>query len=124
MLQEYFGNTAGIQQECCRNTRFFNKPLASTKHDFEEDNFIDTRTEEEYVSQCGQHNLFELVDLRQDYYDYGGLPQISEEGEWPHMCTIWEKTAGKNGGSDGRKYLCGASLVSNNAVLTTWHNIR
>ena len=40
-------------------------------------------------------------------------------GEFPHMCTIW-----KIKGKDEKEYVCGASLIKPNLVLTTAHNIK
>ena len=71
------------------------------------------------------------MDLRQDIQD--GTPSdltvYSDAGEWPHMCTIFRasksiKKGGRTSCTRTLTYVCGASLISQNAVLTTWHNIR
>jgi len=47
------------------------------------------------------------------------------QSTWPHMCTIWKTTTSRvrNRPVIHNKYVCGASLVSKDAVLTTAHNI-
>ena len=78
---------------CCRNDRFYAKPLIAWDPDDPE------------------HNL-----PRGD----------SENAEWPNMCTIWEATysTSRNKRVIRKNYVCGASLISKGAVLTTAHNIQ
>ena len=89
-----------------------------------------------YTPQCGQHIEFDGVDLRQDIEDgaitedgTSDLTVYSDAGEWPHMCTIFRasksiKKGDRTSCTRTLTYVCGASLISQNAVLTTWHNIR
>ena len=102
---------------CCRNDRFYNKPL--NEHEDEEtegqeDPTTDTNTSPS--SECGIRNDLKSLTTGSD----------SEiQSTWPHMCTIWKATTlrVRNRPVIHNKYVCGASLVSKNTVLTTAHNI-
>lgn len=95
---------------CCRNERFFNKPLIKTKT-----TNVDT-TQIQPISfqpECGRrNNLKNLNDATE--HDI--------QSTWPHMCTIWNATITRD--SYKKEYICGASLISQNMVLTTAHNIK
>ena len=110
---------------CCRNARYFDLPLTSN-----ETNKVDLRSDDDYMPQCGQHIEFdEFADLRRaEGHQQSDITTYANSGEWPHMCTIFKtqssKINGKSGCSRTLEYVCGASLISKNAVLTSWHNIR
>lgn len=95
---------------CCRNDRFYNKPLSD---------FDNKREKPEFVPECGKRN--DPGELRFSGVDLDTVIT----GEWPHMCTIWKATyaTSRNHRVIRKDYVCGASLISNDTVLTTAHNI-
>ena len=102
---------------CCRNDRFYNKPL-NEKEDPETEGEEDSTTIDNTssTSDCGIRNHLESLAT-------GADSEI--QSTWPHMCTIWKTTTSRvrNRPVIHNKYVCGASLVSKDAVLTTAHNI-
>ena len=100
---------------CCRNDRFYNKPLSESGD--ENDN---KDPKPAFEPECGKRN-----DLRELRFSDGDLDRTLT-GEWPHMCTIWKATyaTSRNHRVIRKEYVCGASLISNDTVLTTAHNIQ
>ena len=100
---------------CCRNDRFYNKPLSES----EDENDIDD-SKPTFKPECGKRN-----DLRKLRFSGVGS-DTTVTGEWPHMCTIWKATyaTSRNHKVIRKEYVCGASLISNDTVLTTAHNIQ
>ena len=102
---------------CCRNDRFYNKPLSGLEPQ------VDNQIEDPgpaFKPECGKRN--DLRKLR-----FSGVGQdTTVTGEWPHMCTIWKATyaTSRNHRVIRKEYVCGASLISNDTVLTTAHNIQ
>ena len=89
---------------CCRNDRFYNKPLTNNK--------VEILNKTPFKPDCGRRN------------DLKGIGEASEDNTqstWPHMCTIWKATS--EGDKIKKEYVCGASLISQDMVLTTEHNI-
>ena len=82
---------------------------------------VDLRSDDE-GPQCGQHMDWDSVDLRQDLQNSANLV-FAEAGEWPYMCTVF-RTSNVKGCTRTLSYICGASLISVDTVLTTWHNIK
>jgi hypothetical protein len=102
---------------CCRNDRFYNKPL-NEKEDVETEGQDDPTTvvNTSPSSECGMRNDLKSLATHLD----------SEiQSTWPHMCTIWKATTStvRNRPVIHNQYVCGASLVSKDVVLTTAHNI-
>ena len=65
-----------------------------------------------FKPECGRRNELKGLNEASEY-------QI--QSTWPHMCTIWNATSTRD--SIKKEYVCGASLISPDMVLTTAHNI-
>lgn len=67
-----------------------------------------------YQSQCGRRNIYGVgVRIQNNVYDAS-----TQFGEWPHMCALLAERDGKN------LFVCGASLIGQDTVLTAAHCIK
>ena len=89
---------ANAEETCCRKDSYYYKSLFEPK--------------------CGRRNEDTRNTIRTAAVFANDDKSETFAGEWPHMCTIWK--------TDGNKktYVCGASLIKPNVVLTTAHNVR
>ena len=95
---------------CCRNERFFNKPLIKSKLSKADTAQMPTIS---FQPECGRRNNLEELSHASEH---------DIQSTWPHMCTIWNATITRD--SYKKEYICGASLIAQNMVLTTAHNIK
>ena len=104
VFQQLESKCSEIGFVCCRNDRFYNKPLSNGP--------VKPSNKTPFQPECGRRNDLKALNEALEY---------QTQSTWPHMCTIWKAT--NIGDKIKKEYVCGASLISQNIVLTTEHNI-
>ena len=71
---------------------------------------------------CGRRNIEGVGGVKINYPDHP--VRKTQFGEWPHMCAVLKFSSEKEGVDNDYEYLCGASLIAKNVVLTSAHYVR
>ena len=69
---------------------------------------------------CGKRNIEGVGRVKINYPDRP--VRKTQFGEWPHMCAVLKFSSEKV--DNDYDYLCGASLIAKNVVLTSAHYVR
>ncbi len=92
----------GQLESCCRHPDWVGEPIHTPPP---------KPKPKPYVSRCGRHNA-NGIGLR---IQNNPLAATTQFGEWPHMCAVLEEKNDKN------LYVCGASLIADDLVMTAAH---
>ncbi len=92
----------GYLETCCRHPDLVGEPIFTPPP---------APKPKPYVSRCGRHNANGIgVRIQND-----PVQATTQFGEWPHMCAVLEDKDDKN------LYVCGASLIADDLVMTAAH---
>lgn len=100
----------GYLEVCCRHPDWSGKPVLTKPPEIKKP----------YKAKCGRHNINGIgVRIQNDPYEAS-----TQFAEWPHMCAMLEVVeVAQPDGSVAKKnnYVCGASLIEDNVVMTAAH---
>ena len=69
---------------------------------------------------CGRRNIEGVGGVKINFPIHP--VRKTQFGEWPHMCAVLKFSSEKV--DNDYEYLCGASLIAKNVVLTSAHYVR